>query len=385
MTTKLTEEEIAQMAQEALEGQDPEKTRDTLRALLERSEGRPDLLHALAATELATGEAEAALAHITEAERGTGDSPESEPFRAALLHTRAAAYEDLSQPEAAADTYRRILTLAGGHARALQALGHLLLAWGRPADGLQHLRDYLADGSDEADHLEATSAFLRAAERLQSDDVHPTMFLEAHREGYCGFFDHHAERMAAEGWIAEAAIMMRNELGDVVPKIPDGAPAYAAVRVDLVDPSSGQRGQVGERPMVVALENYEAVAQAPVLVDWPEDDHPFAVWVSTQAPWDHLPIHVRFEDPDADAVALFEPLFGEWYETGWGGAFGESDRGRFHDVVPPVAAGAGGCGAYVDMGRTSLKAIDDLRDRLTRLHGEHPLRSVLFGRGFVPS
>jgi hypothetical protein len=142
-------------------------------------------------------------------------------------------------------------------------LGHLLLSWGRPAEGSAQLRAYLDEGSDVAEHLEGTAAYLRGVHCVLADEVHPRMFLEAHQAGYGRFFDHHADEMAKQGWIAEAAVMMRNEAGEMVPSIPEGAPDYGAVRVDLVDPASGQRGQVGERPMVVALEDYEAVAEAP--------------------------------------------------------------------------------------------------------------------------
>lgn len=383
--SKPTEEEIAQMAQEALEGNDPEKTRDTLLALLDAGGDRPDLLHALAATQLALGEAAQALNHILRAERLVQSEQGDEPMLAALMHTRAACYEDLAQAEQAADTYRSILALEGSHARARQALGHLLLSWGRPTRGCEHLQTYLDDGSDLAEHLEGTAAYLRGVQRVLGDDVHPTMFLEAHREGYCGFFDHHADATAEKGWIAEAAVMMRNDAGEVVPSIPEGAPPYAAIRVDLVDPESGQRGQVGERPMVVALQDYEAVAQAPLLLEWPPSDHPFGVWVSTQCPWDHMPIQVRFADPDADAVALFEPLLAAWYRSGWDGAFGEAERGRFHDVVAPVASGPAGVVSYLDLGRAELRCLDDLRERLVALHAQHPLHSVLFGRGFLPA
>jgi tetratricopeptide (TPR) repeat protein len=379
-----TEEEIARMAQEALEGKDPEKTRETLLALVEASGDRPDLLHALAATEVSLGQSTQALNHILRAERLLEDLPDSQPMLAALMHTRAACYEDLEQPQRAAETYRKILTLSGSHARALQALGHLLLSWGRPDEGVAQLAAYLDDGTDSADHLEGTAAYLRAVRRVLADQVHPTMFLEAHREGYCRFFDHHADEMAKEGWVAEAARMTRNDDGEIVPSIEEDSPSYAAVRVDLVDPSSGQQGQVGERPMVVALQDYEAVAQAPLLLEWPPGEHPFSLWVSTQCPWDHMPILVRFSDPDCDAVEAFEPVLASWYMSGWDGTFGESEKGRFHEVVPPIAAGAGGAVAYVDLGRAELRGIEDLRKRLTELHKTRPIRAVLLGRGFVP-
>ncbi len=382
--SKPTEEEIAQLAQEALEGQDPGKTRTALLALLEASGERPDLLQVLAATELALGESAQALNHVLRAERLLESQEDAQPMLAALLHTRAACYEDLDQPQQAADTYRKILDFSGAHPRTRQALGHLLLSWGRPTQGTEHLQAYLDDGSDEAGHLEGTSAYLRAVQRVLADDLHPNMFLEAHREGYCRFFNHHADEMAKQGWIAEAAVMMRDEAGQVVPSIPEGAPAYAAVRVDLVDPNSGQRGQVGERPMVVALEDYEAVAQAPLLIEWPPEDHPFSVWVSTQCPWDHLPIQLRFVDPDCDPVQAFEPVLAAWFMAGWDGAFGESEKGRFHEVVPPIPSGPGGITVYVDLGRAEMSAITDLWKRLTELHASQPLRAVMLGRGFVP-
>ncbi|MBK9370442.1 MAG: hypothetical protein IPN01_29815 [Deltaproteobacteria bacterium] len=51
--------------------------------------------------------------------------------------------------------------------------------------------------------------------------------------------------------------MRRAPDGRLVPSILDGARPYAGVRVDLVDPSTGRAGQVGDQPMVVAVAGLE--------------------------------------------------------------------------------------------------------------------------------
>jgi hypothetical protein len=157
------------------------------------------------------------------------------------------------------------------------------------------------------------------------------------------------------------------------------------VRIDLVDPSNGQPGQVGDQPMVVALSGYEALAQAPVLLDWPAGDYPFPIWISTQCPWDQLPVQVRFRDAGADAAAALDSVLGDWYTAGFDGKFGTADRGRFHYVSDPEEQGEGRVLYHVDLGRAELSAIPDLLLRLAVLHERHAIAHVLLGRGQLPA
>ena len=119
---------------------------------------------------------------------------------------------------------------------------------GSGGDAAGVLGDYVDARLDEISAIEGNRAFLDAWRRLEREDVHPRMLIEAHRGAYTEFFDHHATAMAEKGWVAEAARMVRDEDGKVVPVIPEGARPYAAVRVDLVDPTTGQGGQVATSP-----------------------------------------------------------------------------------------------------------------------------------------
>jgi hypothetical protein len=199
-------------------------------------------------------------------------------------------------------------------------------------------------------------------------------------------FDHYAAEQAAQGWIAEAARMKRAPDGRIVPVIPEGARPYAAVRVDLVDPRTGQVGQVGDQPMVVALGGYEPLARAPALLAW--TGQPFDLRVSTQAPWDQLPIQVRFDvsGPRArEAVEALDALIGDWYTRGYDGAFGDGDGRRFHYVSDPELRRGGAAVVYhLDMGRARIDAIDDLVRRLGVLHASFQILRVVLGRGYLP-
>ena len=180
--------------------------------------------------------------------------------------------------------------------------------------------------------------------------------------------------------------MVRTEDGGVENSVPEGAKPYAAVRVDLVDPENGQGGRVGDQPMVVALAGYEPLSQAPVLVQWPERDHPFGVWISTQSPWNHLRIMVRFQDgiDGGDIVDRIDPIIGDWYTAGFEGEFGTKEANRFHEIDDPMVIGDDSVCYHVDMGRAETSAIPALFNRLLVLHGQHPIASVVVGRGYLP-
>ena len=373
----------ADAALKALQEGDPDKARKALKRALKEAPHRLDLRHALAITLMRGGEISAALEQLNAALAAAREQADetAATMMPQLLLARAAACEDSYQPRAAEAAYREVLIHEAGNPRALQGLGHLLLAWGRLEEGLALLREYIAAGGDGPEYVDAAQGFISAVSRFVDEDLHPRNFLEAHRGSYVEFFDHHADRMEAQGWIAEAARMQRLPDGSIVPVIPDGARPYAAVRIDLVDPSTGQPGQVGDQPMVVALAGYEPLSQAMVLVDWPE--LPFPVWVSSICPWDQLPVQVLF-GYDSDPVEAIDPIIGDWYTAGYNGEYGDTDRGRFHYISDPERIGPRSVLYHVDCGRAELRSIDDLLKRLEILHAPYRIEAVLLGRGFLP-
>jgi hypothetical protein len=380
-------DQIAERAMAALKSDDPEKAARTLHRLLAEAPERLDLLHALAVTELRRadpGTAWQITLHAQQlAERVRDDR--AAMIMPQLVMVRAAALEDLLDGEGAADAYRLLLEHEPENPRALQGLGHVLLGAGRLDEGLATFDRYIADQQDEASYIEGAQAFVAAVRRFVQDDIHPEELLKAHRGSYVEMFDHYAAQMAQKGWVAEAARMTREDDGRVVPMIPEGARPYAALRVDLVDPQSGQPGRIGEQPMVVALAGFEPLSQAAVAFAWPERDWPFAVYVSSQCPWNDLVVQVRFADPGPDDVDALDGIVGDWYAAGFDGRFGDAQSGRFHEVSDIEPAGPGGLRVSVDAGRAQLSAVHDLLRRLVVLHGQRPLRAVLFGRGFVPA
>lgn len=380
-------DDISAKAMQALRGDDPDLASRTLRKLLAEAPERLDLMHALAVTELRRSNAAEAW-QITMHAQQVAEARRDETAGTVmpqLVLVRAAACEDLYDAAGAEAAYRLLLEHEPQNPRATQGLGYLLVAAGRITDGLAVLDGYISDKQDEAQYIEATQAFVDSLRKLVAEQIHPREFLAAHRGSYVEMFDHYAAKMQADGWIAEAARMQRTESGEVVPIIPEGARPYAAVRVDLVNPESGQPGRIGEQPMVVALADYQPLARAPVVIQYPQRDWAFSVWASSQAPWNDLTVQLRFADPDTDAVAAFDPVLGDWYRDGFDGKYGSSEHGRFHEVSDIVVNGPGCCHVTLDAGRADLACIDGLLRRLSVLHGQHPIAHVLFGRGFLPA
>lgn len=377
---------VAEQAMAALRGDDPVKAARLLREILQKAPGRLDLVHALAVTELRMGDAREALETarkgIVEAERLRDET--ASMMMPQLKLVEASAAEDLGDPAAALAAYDEILVHEPEQPRARQGRGHVLLAWGRVTEGLQALDAYIEDKADEPPFLQAAELFVDEVRRFVRDDIHPKEFLAAHRGSYVEMFDHYAEKMGKEGWIAEAARMMRDDDGKVVPIIPEGAAPYAAVRVDLVNPQSGQPGRIADQPMVVALADYPAVAQAPVVMTWPAGDWPFVVSICSQVPWNDLTVVVvPHGDPEVAARAI-DAVVGDWYTAGFDGAFGSHDAGRLHEISD-LEVGPAGVRFSVDCGRAALGAVDDLLRRLTVLHATQPLRCVHLGRGYPPA
>lgn len=380
-------EALAERALKALSEEDPREARKLLMEAVAAAPNRPDLLNALGVVQLQLGEAELGKPLIEQAIQIVTADAAANPARKeqatamieGFLLSLAAASEDLDLPEEAEAAYLRVLNENPGQPRARQGYAHLLLAQGRIDEGRRELSKYIEEDRDENPFIEGAEAYLSELARFLREDIHPKEFLNAHRGSYVEMFDHYAAEQAKLGWIAEAARMKRAPDGQIVPIIPEGARPYAAVRVDLVDPQTSQIGQVGDQPMVVALADYQALARAPVTIPWRERS--FELRISSQAPWDQLPIQILFHGPAPEAV---DGVIGDWYAAGWNGAWGTRDGGRFHYISDPEPRrDYRGVLYHVDMGRAEVAAIEDLLRRLEGLHGEHPIRQVLIGRGFL--
>ncbi|MDP2312398.1 MAG: tetratricopeptide repeat protein [Pseudomonadota bacterium] len=377
---------LAERALKALAGEDPREARKLLFEAVEAAPDRPDLLNALGVVHLQLGEPELGKPLIEQAIAALAAEVVLHPERKVQAETMiegfqlslAAACEDLDLPGEAEAAYKRVLLASPGTPRAQQGLAHLYFAWGQLDAARRELSRYVEEERDEAPFLEGAEAYLADVTRFVREDIHPREFLNAHRGSYVEMFDHYAAEQA--GWIAEAARMKRAPDGRIVPIIPEGARPYAAVRVDLVNPNTSEIGQVGDQPMVVALADYQALARASALFAWRE--RAFDVRVSSQCPWDQLPVQILFEGPgaieDADAI------MGDWYMAGWDGAWGTKDGGRMHYISDPDVRRDGRAVVYhVDMGRAAVAAVEDLLRRLEGLHGTHRIKQVILGRGYL--
>jgi len=379
----VAETEVIKKALLAVQGDDLDAARDALFAALTDHPDRLDLVHTLAIIELQSGRPDHALDLAEKAAAVLSERREPEDLKLlpALLLAAGAACEELDRPIAAEKVYNQILELEPGHPLASQGMGHLLLAWGRSEEGIEILQSVVDQGTDDPRFIEATTKLIAGIKNFNGEDLHPRNFIDAHQGGYCEFFNHHADRTAADGWIAEAARMHRDEQGNLVPSIGEGARPYAAARVDLVDPTTGKAGLVGDEPMIVALAGHEIVAQAPILFEWPNSDFP--TWGSSQVPWNLLNISIVFEGNLPEEQV--DSTIGDWYTAGFDGAFGSPDRGRFHSITPPMPVGENGVRYDLDCGRAETSAVDDLLKRLSVLHSSHPIAVVMIGRGFVPT
>jgi tetratricopeptide (TPR) repeat protein len=380
-------EALAERALKALSEEDPREARKLLMEAIEAAPNRPDLLNALGVVQLQLGEPEIgkplieqAIAIVAaDAAANPARKDQSDTMIEGFLLSLGAACEDLDLPSEAQAAYLRVLTANPGQPRARQSLGHLLLAWGRLDEGRRELTTYVEEDRDEDPFLEGAAAYLQDIARFTREDIHPKELLNAHRGSYCEMFDHYAAEQEKLGWIAEAARMKRGPDGTIVPLIAEGARPYAAVRVDLVNPNTSEIGQVGDQPMVVALADYQALARAPVLFQWRERS--FDLRISTQAPWDQLPIQILFAGRAPEEIDM---VIGDWYVAGWDGAWGSRDGGRFHYISDPELRRDDRAVVYhVDMGRSSVAAIEDLIRRLEGFHGEHPIAEVILGRGYL--
>jgi tetratricopeptide (TPR) repeat protein len=383
----VAEPEIIQKALDAVQGDDLDAAREALFAALTEYPERIDMVHTLSIIELQSGRPDHALdlaekaAAVLMERRGPGDL-QMVPL---LMLSAGAACEELNRPDQALLAYNKILELEPEHPLATQGKGHLFLAWGRVDEALEVLQSVVDARSDDPRFIEATEKLIAGVRAFNAADLHPRNFVEAHRGSYCEFFDHHADRTAKDGWIAEAARMHRDEEGNLVPSLAEGARPYAATRVDLVDPNTGQAALVGDEPMIVAIGGHEIIAQAPILFEWPNDEFP--TWGSSQVPWNLVNISIVFDNESGleEAMAAVDASMGDWYTAGFDGEFGSHDKGRFHNISDPVPIGNSGVRYDLDCGRAESSAIDDLLKRLAIVNASHPIHAVMIGRGFVPS
>jgi len=370
---------LAQQALQALGSGEAEKARTLLEeaASIER---RADIVNALGIVTLQLGEPEEALKLMRESVDKAWEANAEPHIIAHFTLGLAAAHEDCDQPLEALGVYETVLDADARNGRAIAGRANLKLALGRVEEGCAELRAYVAQGLDDEEYLGAAQAFLEALDKAKAEGLDPYTLLLAHRESYVGFFDEKAKEMEEQGWMAECARMHRDAEERVVPLIPQGARPYAAVRVDLVDPSTGNAGQIGDQPMIVAVAGYEALAHAPIAL--PVPGVPFPLRVSTQCPWDQLGINVLV--CSGDAVEIVEPELAAWYTDGYNGRFGEKERGRFHYISDPIVTRQNRAVTFhVDLGRATMLALESLIDRLVQLHQRHPLGQVLLGRGHL--
>ncbi len=370
---------LAQQALQALGSGEAEKARTLLEEALS-IERRADIVNALGVVMLQLGEPEEALKLIKESVDKAWEANAEPHIIAHFTLGLAAAHEDCDQPLQALAVYEEVLEGDSRNGRAVGGRANLKLALGRVEEGCAELRAYVEQGHDDEEYLGAAQAFLEALDKAKTEGLDPYVLLVAHRESYVGFFDEKANEMAQEGWMAECARMHRDAEGRVVPLIPQGARPYAAVRVDLVDPSTGNAGQIGDQPMIVAVAGYEALARAPIALAVPEV--PFSLRVSTQCPWDQMGVNVLVSS--GKAVEIVEPELAAWYNDGFNGRFGEKERGRFHYISDPIVTrNERAVTFHVDLGRTNMLALESLIDRMVELHKRHPLEQMLLGRGHL--
>ncbi len=374
----MSADSFAQLALQALKADQPERAIAYFEEALSNAERpRPDLLHSMGVVLLQLAEPEKARPLMAQAlEQAWAVGAEQELLLQCALGL-AAASEDSDMVAEALAAYEQAFEVDARSDRALVGKAHLLLGLGRLDEAVALLERYLGYAKDDPEFLEAGQALVDAAKAFAKEGD-PAVLLKAHRESYVGFFDETMKNMAEKGWIGECARMMRNDAGEVVNVIPEGARPYAAVRVDLVDPSSGQAGQIGEQPMVVAVGGFEALAQAPVTFD--AEGRAYRLRYSSQAPWDQLPIQVLLEKPKA--VEEVEPILAAWYQAGFDGRFGTKEAGRFHYISDPIVCREGhGVVFNVDLGRASLQSIEHLLAQFDQLHEKVGVVEVLLGRG----
>lgn len=347
---------------------------------------RPDIRHALGTAHLHRGDTGNAVEPLEAAVRLSEgfDAPEHQAMKREFHLTLATVYQLLDRVGSARAALRGIVSRWPDQVEPYLQLGQLLLSSCNPEEGCKVYLE--AVDLLDRDQRQSADALVGSVRAFLESGHDPLAFLEAHGDSYRQYFDEVAKAQLEQGWYAEAARMTRRADGEVVPLLPEGARPYAMERVDLVNPADGKVSGVysEQEPMIVAVEGLEALAQVPVT--FRSASQPYAVWVSTRAPWHWLSIVIQFRDPaDFDTrVSWVEPAIGSWYLAGFNGEFGDKDQGRFHYVTDPEEVGSRAVSYVVDLGRAKWEAVTDLLRKLAVLHERHPIQRVLFGEGRVP-
>lgn len=374
---------VSEKALQALRSDNPQEARAVLEDLIGQNPEKVDLRHSLAVVLLNMGEAPAARIVCQDAIRMCFELQDdtATTMLTPLFLADAEACEGMNLPREAEEDYRRILETEEGHPYARQRYAYLLFGSGRLDEGIAQMQAYVDEGYDDPDALDAHSQLLAAMRKFRNNDIHPKEFLHAHREAYVEEFNKLARELEKQGWYLEAARMSRNDDGIFVPIIPEGAPSYAAMRVDAVNPHTQQPGRIGEGPYYVGLAEYAVLSQSPFVDVWP--DKPFPVYVSSRCAWNHLGIQIRVFNESS--LEILDSYIGDWYEAGFHGAYGEPGKeGMMHEIYNMERIDQTSVCFYVDMGRSRVEAIEDFLNRLETFHQQYYIDAVLFGEGFLP-
>ncbi len=374
--------DIKQRIERAWQNENPSETFDALKQLIAEYPMRVDLRHALASFLLNMGEFDAALNTTNDALTMLHvQGPEAAvTLGVPLMILKAECSEQLQNPLEANRSWEKALQQEPLHPQVLQQYGYFLLAWGKIKEALEKLTTYVNESQDDEQSISAHKMLIELIEDFVDQDIDPKQFIQAHSDEYIKAFNEIADEYVEKGWMAEAARMKKSLDGSMIPIVPEDAKPYAATRVDLVDPNSGQGGHVGGEPLMVAIsEELSGLVNLPVITK--NHHHPFPLYVSTQTPWNHFCIQIRMLDNDLESV---DDVIGAWYTEGFNGAFGEKDWGRFHEISPPLTCADNGVSYYVDCGRANSHAVEDLLQRLEILHSRSPILTVLLGNGKLP-
>jgi tetratricopeptide (TPR) repeat protein len=374
--------DIKQRIERAWQNENPSETFDALKQLIAEYPMRVDLRHALASFLLKMGEFDAALKTTNDALTmiHVQGQEAAVTLGVPLMTLKAECLEQLQNPLEANRIWEQALQQEPLHPQVLQQYGYFLLAWGKTKEALRTFNTYVNESQDDPDAINAHKMLIQLIEDFVSQDIDPKQFIHAHSDEYIRAFNEIADEYVEKGWIAEAARMKKNPDGTMSNIVPEDAKPYAATRVDLVDPQTGQGGHVGGEPLMVAIsEELSGLVNIPVITR--NNQHTFPLYVSTQTPWNHFCIQIRMLDDDRSVV---DDVVGAWYTEGFNGAFGEKEWGRFHEISPPLDCPNNGVSYYVDCGRANSHAVEDLLQRLEILHSRTPISAVLLGNGKLP-
>lgn len=383
-----TFEEFAHQGMQAIEAKDIETAIASFEQAVALAPDRPDMNNALATAYMHAGRVYEAVSYLERAVELAEPftAPEHQELKQSFHLELATAYTLTERTADARAVLERAIAVWPDARTPRMQLGSLLLASCQLDAGLAVFREVAQHPGLEEGDREAARALVGSAEAFLESEHPASIFLQGHCEKYAEYFDECAAEHA--DWYAEAQRMVRGEDGEPKPIRAEGAKPYAMIRVDLVNPGTGEVAGVysDSEMMVIALNGLEALAQLPILFPW-KADVSFEVWVCSQVPWHWLAFTVEFEDGDAIEVKAeaLDATIGDWYLAGFNGDFGTQDSGRFHYITDPEPASSCGISYTADFGRARFECIPALLARLSVLHLTHPIRRVLFGRGHLPS